>query len=928
MFVCDFHIHSKYSRATSKDMDIPNLAKWAKIKGIDLLGTGDFTHPQWLGELKKNLESVEYGIYRHGDTSFILTAEVSNIYFKAGKSRRIHNVLFAPSFEVAGEVNKALSQYGDLYSDGRPMLRLEADKLVKKIMAIDKNCIIIPGHIWTPHFGLFGANSGFDSIEECFEEQTEHIYALETGLSSDPLMNWRWSALDRFTLVSNSDAHCVHPDTNIYAVNGKPIAIKNLNLSKVLSIDFAGDLRQKEGKVSKLHKLLSPPILYKVATRTKEVITTPEHRFFILENEEIIEKKACELEKGDLVACLRQISHNGESKRLSSFDIDHELEILPEGINCLRTLRIKGKRTQNDVGKYIGVKEGCIWIFEKNKVKTPKESFIDRYCECVGVDKDTFKKKFLINKFPVEKFPEYTNVEFCQILGYVLGDGGIERSRERVIYLSLTDKNVHLLNYYQKLIRKIFNIDGKLKKYKGNSNGVRYSAYLAEYFQKVAKMVLAPSPRRQVPDFIFCLPKKEIAAFLGGFFDAEGTVGHHFVQFSSSSLILIKQIQILLLKFGLQSYVYSNFEKNKKKWRYILGIYSQEQLKRFTNNIKFRCNIKREKLLKYISSLSESSKNSFTDFLPVKSEILRVKKELAVSCYDIPSRLYYHLAHDNTLKRGNVKEFIDIFSNYLTESQLQKNSIVEKLNKFAESDLIWEGIQETKTIKSDCRYVYDLTVPNHENYVANGFITHNSPKKIGREANIFSSKPSYKDILEALKNKDKTKFLYTVEFFPQEGKYHWDGHRKCNIRLSPSETSKVNNTCPACGRKLTIGVMHRVTDLGDREEGFVLNTAPGYKHMVPLTEIIANVLKVGPDTVGVEREYNKLINTFGNEFNILLDVREDELKKRCSPKIASGIIRVRQGNVNVLPGYDGVYGEVKVFDGEEEIAGEKQLSFF
>jgi len=410
MFVCDFHIHSKYSRATSKEMDIPNLAKWAKIKGIDLLGTGDFTHPEWLGELKKHLEPVEYGIYRHGDASFILTAEISNIYFKAGKSRRIHNVLFAPSFEVAGEVNKALSQYGDLYSDGRPMLRLEADKLVKKIMAIDKDCIIIPGHIWTPHFGLLGANSGFNSIEECFEEETEHIYALETGLSSDPLMNWRWSSLDRFTLVSNSDSH--------------------------------------------------------------------------------------------------------------------------------------------------------------------------------------------------------------------------------------------------------------------------------------------------------------------------------------------------------------------------------------------------------------------------------------------------------------------------------------------------------------------------------------SPRKIGREANVFASKVGYKEILEALKTKDKTKFLYTVEFFPQEGKYHWDGHRKCNVRLSPEEAMKINNICPACGRRLTIGVMHRVAALGDREENFVLNTAPGYKHMVPLAEIIANALKLGVNTVGVEKEYNKFINTFGSEFNILLDVKEGELRKRCAPKIASAITRVRQGNVNVLPGYDGVYGEVKVFDGEEEVTGEKQLSFF
>lgn len=410
MFVCDFHIHSKYSRATSKDMDIPTLSRWAKIKGIDLLGTGDFTHPQWLTELKRDLEPVEYGIYKHGDTLFMFTAEVSNIYFKVGRSRKIHNIIFAPSFDVVTEVNKALAEYGNLHADGRPILSLESDKLVKKVLAIDKDCMIIPGHIWTPHFSLFGANSGFDAIEECFEEETENIHALETGLSSDPLMNWRWSSLDRFTLVSNSDSH--------------------------------------------------------------------------------------------------------------------------------------------------------------------------------------------------------------------------------------------------------------------------------------------------------------------------------------------------------------------------------------------------------------------------------------------------------------------------------------------------------------------------------------SPRKIGREANVFSEKLGYKGILAALKAKDKAKLLYTVEFFPQEGKYHWDGHRKCNIRLSPSEAMQVRNTCPTCGRRLTIGVMHRVVDLGDREENFVLTSAPGYKHMVPLAEIIGNALDVGADTAGVEKEYNKIINTFGSEFNVLLNVPEEDLKKRCSPKIAGGILKVRQGNVNVLPGYDGVYGEVKVFDGKDEATGEKQLSFF
>ena len=164
MFIADFHIHSKYSRATSKDMDIENLSKWAKLKGIDLLGTGDFTHPDWLRELKGKLEKKEYGIYQHKDSLYILSCEVCNIYFKNGKTRKIHNMIFTPSFEIADEINKILSQYGNLFSDGRPILSVESHNMVKAFRGIDKNIFVVPAHIWTPHFSLFGANSGFDSI--------------------------------------------------------------------------------------------------------------------------------------------------------------------------------------------------------------------------------------------------------------------------------------------------------------------------------------------------------------------------------------------------------------------------------------------------------------------------------------------------------------------------------------------------------------------------------------------------------------------------------------------------------------------------------------------------------------------------------------------------------------------------------------------
>lgn len=408
-YICDLHIHSKYSRATSRDMDIENLSKWAKIKGIGMLGTGDFTYPGWLKELKEKLDEKEYGIYTHNGVNYVLSAEVSNIYFKNGKVRKIHNVVIAPSFAIAEEINKMLAAYGTLESDGRPMLSLECDKMAKSLKKISGEIMIIPAHIWTPHFSLFGSNSGFDTIEECFEAETPHITALETGLSSNPSMNWRLSALDKYTLVSNSDAH----------------------------------------------------------------------------------------------------------------------------------------------------------------------------------------------------------------------------------------------------------------------------------------------------------------------------------------------------------------------------------------------------------SLS----------------------------------------------------------------------------------------------------------------------------KIGREANVFKEEIGYRALKEILEKKDKDKFLYTVEFFPQEGKYHWDGHRKCEARLSPKESAKINYRCPTCGRRLTVGVMNRVEKLADRPEDFVSKDSPGYKSLIPLVEIIADTMGVGKDSLGAAREYNLLVQRMGSEFHILLFASEEDILEKCPPKIAKAIINVRKGKVNILPGYDGVYGKIEVL-GKDDRKEEKQLTFF
>jgi uncharacterized protein (TIGR00375 family) len=210
--IADFHLHSSYSRATSPQMNLDGLSRGAKQKGLNLLGTGDFTHPIWMEELKKNLRpSQGKGVFNYNGVEFILTTEVSTIFEHDGKIRKVHHILHAPSFEVADQVNESLSKSGNLRSDGRPTFNITAAELVEKVMGVSDEIMITPAHIWTPWFAVFGSKSGFDSVEECYQDQSKHIFSLETGLSSDPAMNWRLSQLDRFALLSNSDSHSPYP---------------------------------------------------------------------------------------------------------------------------------------------------------------------------------------------------------------------------------------------------------------------------------------------------------------------------------------------------------------------------------------------------------------------------------------------------------------------------------------------------------------------------------------------------------------------------------------------------------------------------------------------------------------------------------------------------------------------------------------------
>jgi len=201
-----------------------------------------------------------------------------------------------------------------------------------------------------------------------------------------------------------------------------------------------------------------------------------------------------------------------------------------------------------------------------------------------------------------------------------------------------------------------------------------------------------------------------------------------------------------------------------------------------------------------------------------------------------------------------------------------------------------------------------------------------SPSRLGREANVFSGKIGYGDIREVLREGDGKRFLYTIEFFPQEGKYHYDGHRQCGISLSPKESRNYKNLCPKCGQKLTIGEMHRVETLADRKEDYCSPQGIPFKHLVPLAEIIAEALGQGVDTKAVQERYRAVTQRLGGELKVLLEVPKEELFRSIPSKIAEGIMRVREGKVNIKCGYDGVYGKVNIFGKEEK--EEKQLELF
>jgi len=268
--IADFHLHSKYSRAVSEKMILPEIARWAKLKGLDLVGTADWTHPVWVRELKSQLKEAAPGVFRvregkegregregkegEREPLFLLVTEIASIYSQKGRTYKIHNLVLAPDFEAVEKINAELTRRGvNLIADGRPITGISARDLAELIFSIDEKCVIIPAHVWTPWFSLYGSNSGFDSLEECFGDLAKSIYAIETGLSSDPEMNWRIGELDNRQIVSFSDAHSganLGREATVFALSENRISNFQFPISKISYKDITSAI--KNDSVGKL----------------------------------------------------------------------------------------------------------------------------------------------------------------------------------------------------------------------------------------------------------------------------------------------------------------------------------------------------------------------------------------------------------------------------------------------------------------------------------------------------------------------------------------------------------------------------------------------------------------------------------------------------------------------------------------------------
>lgn len=758
--ISDIHIHSRFSRATSNDLSIANLVKYAKIKGVNLLGTGDFTHPSWIREIRSEIAEDGTGILKTQDGfPFILSGEISSIYMQDKRLRRIHNIILSPDFDTVGQVNEALKGKGvKLESDGRPICGISSPELVEILKGINPKNEVIPAHIWTPWFSLFGSKSGFDNIEDCFKDQTKNIHALETGLScydekTEVLTENGWK---KFPGVKYSDKICT--------LNTKTNKIEYQR-------PFKKFFNKYDGK------------MYRLKTKRIDLFVTPNHNLLI---------SHCDFRKQPEFLLKRADHACNKSKRFKKDGVWDGRKV--------KYFRLPAVKIKHGSRYYSGFRQ-------KGEMKLPVKDWL-------------------------------------KFFGFWIAEGWTTQGKNSDYNVCISNKDESLLSEMKQTIKNLgynFYHDNKI------NNTIRIRDYqLFHYLRRFGKCY-----DKHVPKDIKSLSRDLLKVLLEYYIKGDGHIygrTERGLSATTSSIRLRDDLQEIALKIGISAY----YKLDKKKGSLI--------------------------------------------FSPGQKKIYKRKNDTWVIYF---IRQNIHTVLPSTIKKHGYKEVWQSFKGPVYCVSVPNKVIYVRRNGIP----VWCG-------NSDPAMNWRLS--SLDRFALVSFSDSHSfwPWRIGREATIFELKElTYDNLIKALRTKEG--LAGTIEVDPSYGKYHYDGHRDCNVSLAPKDSEKLRNVCPVCRRPLTIGVLHRVEELADRPEGFVPENAKPFHSLIPLSEIIAFVVGTSVSSGKVWEEYNKLVNAFGSELNVLMEADEERMGKTVKEKIAEMIIKARTGKIKIKPGYDGVYGELE-----------------
>ncbi len=780
-FVCDFHLHSKYSRAVSQAMVLPQIEKWAVKKGIDVLSAADFTHPLWFRELSSQLEEDGGGIYKlkNSDSKvrFILSTEISSIYSQNGKVRRIHNLVFVPSLETAQKLSTELIKRGcNLSADGRPIIGLSSRNLLDLLLSIDQNSFLIPCHAWTPWFSLYGSNSGFDSIDECFQDLSKYIYGIETGLS------------------------CYDTETEVLTENGWKKFFQVTQRDKICTLNPNTEEIEYQ-KPQKIYRLKYQGKMYRLKTKRVDLLVTP----------------------------------------------NHNLLYAPADFHTRRPYRLKEARDL--FGKSKILRKDGVWKGETLHYFTLPEVKMRHGSRFYSGLRNKAAKKFSIK--PWLKF-----------FGFWMAEGWTTEGENGHYAVCVSNQNYKLMTDMRYILESFgYTVfwDKKI------TNTIRVRDYqLFHYLRQFGK-----AADKHIPAEVKGLSKELLGIFVKYYIKGDGHVygrNGNGLSATTISIRLRDDLQEIALKLGISAY-YKLHQKAGTLFRSPAHDYKKEYKQSADSwNIYF---IRRNRHAIIPSVMKKyKRKEEWVDY------------DGMVYCVSVPNRVVYIRRNGIPLWCGN--------------SDPEMNWRIKEL--------------DNRSILS--------------------FSDAHSGVKIAREATVFELPAlSFQSIKDAIRRENNSKVSYTIEFYPEEGKYHYTGHRNCGVLQSPTETKLKGSVCPVCKRQLTIGVMHRVEQLADRptniqnridENGVTwvedpTGLHPKYIKLVPLVEILAESLSVMPGSLKVLNIFDEMVLKFSSELNILLKTPLPGIEKSFGEKIAEGIQKVRSQNIVISPGFDGEFGKVKIW---------------